>query len=71
MLAEAMAANGERETYWRAHLVLDGAGRWVVTPDRRGDSSLQRPLATANALLRQPAGTTLERGATVETIALD
>jgi molybdopterin molybdotransferase len=60
----------DRETYWRARLDVDDSGQALVTADPRRDSSLQRPLADATALLRQPAGATLAAGDTVEVIAL-
>jgi molybdopterin molybdotransferase len=55
-LARAMPQGAEREVYWRARLAVDDAGRLVVTPDERQDSSLQTPLASANALIRRLAG---------------
>jgi molybdopterin molybdotransferase len=70
-LAVALPAAGPREIWWRATLVIDEAGQRIVTPDSRRDSSLQRPLAEANALLCQPAGTELVCGETVQVIALD
>lgn len=69
-LGAAVAGVSDRETYWRARVDADGEGQAVVTPDPRRDSSLQRPLAEANALLRQPAGHALHIGQTVEFIAL-
>ncbi len=70
-LAVALPAAGPREIWWRATLVIDEAGQRIVTPDSRRDSSLQRPLAEANALLCQPAGTELVCGEKVQVIALD
>jgi molybdopterin molybdotransferase len=52
-LTRAMPAGADREVYWRARLRADGAGRLEVTPDDRQDSSLQTPLASANALIRR------------------
>lgn len=69
-LAVSPGGASERETYWRARLEIDTAGQAIVTPDARSDSSLQRPLADATALLRQPAGVSLRAGDTVEVIAL-
>lgn len=70
-LAVDLPPGGPRETWWRAHLSIDDGGQRLVTPDPRRDSSLQRPLAEANALLRQPAGALLDAGAVVEVLALD
>jgi molybdopterin molybdotransferase len=70
-LTDALPANATRETWWRAHLSIDPTGQRLVTPDPRRDSSLQRPLAAANSLLRQPAGVALAPGATVEVIELE
>ena len=70
-LSTALEAPGERETYWRARVASDSSGQAIVTPFASRDSSLQRPLANANALLRQPAGTALSAGATVEIVTLD
>jgi molybdopterin molybdotransferase len=69
-LAASLAGTLDRETYWRARLEFDATGQSVVTADPRRDSSLQRPLADATALLRQPAGAALAVGDTVEVIAL-
>ena len=70
-LAQDLPASGARETWWRADLAVDAAGQRIVTPDPRRDSSLQRPLAAANALLRQPAGVALAVGDVVEVLPLD
>ena len=48
-----MPEGADREVYWRARLRADAAGRLEVTPDERQDSSLQTPLASANALIRR------------------
>jgi molybdopterin molybdotransferase len=55
-LTHAMPQGADREVYWRARLVADDAGRLEVTPDERQDSSLQTPLAAANALIRRLPG---------------
>ncbi|HYI65072.1 MAG TPA: gephyrin-like molybdotransferase Glp [Allosphingosinicella sp.] len=47
---------GDREVYLRARLWADGEGRLRVEPDVRQDSSLQTPLAAANALVRRSPG---------------
>jgi molybdopterin molybdotransferase len=52
-LTRAMPQGADREVYWRARLRADHAGRLEVTPDERQDSSLQTPLASANALIRR------------------
>jgi len=52
-LTRAMPEGADREVYWRARLRPDDAGRLEVTPDERQDSSLQTPLASANALVRR------------------
>ncbi len=54
-LTRDMPEGADREVYWRARLRADGAGRLEVTPDDRQDSSLQTPLASANALIRRVA----------------
>ncbi|HMG47963.1 MAG TPA: gephyrin-like molybdotransferase Glp [Allosphingosinicella sp.] len=53
VLTQGMPEGADREVYWRARLRADGAGRLEVTPDERQDSSLQTPLASANALIRR------------------
>lgn len=71
ILRDALPANGPRETYWRAVAALDPAGRLVVALDPRRDSSLQLPLASANALVRQPASSArAEPGAIVELLVI-
>jgi molybdopterin molybdotransferase len=52
-LTRAMPEGAGREVYWRARLSADEGGRLEVTPDERQDSSLQTPLAAANALIRR------------------
>ena len=52
-LTRVMPQGADREVYWRARLRADDAGRLEVTPDERQDSSLQTPLASANALIRR------------------
>jgi molybdopterin molybdotransferase len=52
-LMRDMPKGADREVYWRARLCADDAGRLQVTPDERQDSSLQTPLASANALIRR------------------
>lgn len=55
-LANTMPAGGSREVYWRARVAADSDGRLRVEPDPRLDSSLQQPLASANALVRRMPG---------------
>lgn len=52
-LTRALPQGADREVYWRAQLRADHAGRLLATPDERQDSSLQTPLAAANALIRR------------------
>ena len=67
ILAAPMPEGGPREVWWRASAAIDSDARLVVAPDPRRDSSLQRPLAEANALIRRaprigpsPEGTQVE-----------
>ena len=55
-LTRDMPEGADREVYWRARLGADDAARLRVTPDERQDSSLQTPLAAANALVRRRPG---------------
>jgi molybdopterin molybdotransferase len=48
-----LPANGNRRDHLRALLALE-AGRWIVTPAHRQDSSMLRVLADSNALLVRP-----------------
>lgn len=71
ILTGAMPASGARETYWRANAAIDPDGRLVVALDPRRDSSLQTPLANANALVRQiPSSPVSQPGAIVDVIML-
>lgn len=71
MLLDPMPASGERETYWRAKAFFDSTGQLVVALDPRRESSLQTPLANANALVRQPPSSSgAEPGAIVDVIAI-
>ena len=70
-LARPMPAGGSREVYWRGRLGVDRDGRLQVEPDPRLDSSLQTPLAAANALVRRPAGApAAAAGEIVETLPI-
>jgi molybdopterin molybdotransferase len=53
VLTRAMPEGADREVYWRGRVRADAAGRLEVTSDERQDSSLQTPLASANALIRR------------------
>jgi len=53
-LTRPLPEGGSREVYWRARVSADPHGRLHVDPDPRVDSSLQAPLAAANALIRRP-----------------
>ncbi|MGQ0560125.1 MAG: molybdopterin-binding protein, partial [Sphingosinicella sp.] len=55
-LTRDLPEGSRRETWWRARLSADPQGRLQVEPDPRLDSSLQTPLAAANALVRRPPG---------------
>jgi|CXWL01.1.fsa_nt_gi molybdopterin molybdotransferase len=52
-LRRALAANGPRETYWRAMHEVDDDGQCWVTPFTQQDSSLVSVLAAADALIVQ------------------
>lgn len=54
-LAATLPANDMREEYMRAKLCRDADGQWLVTPFAVQDSSVQRLLASADALLVRPA----------------
>ncbi|MGL4440206.1 MAG: molybdopterin molybdotransferase MoeA, partial [Bosea sp. (in: a-proteobacteria)] len=54
-LLTALPANDMREEYMRAGLSRDSDGQWLVTPFSVQDSSIQRLLAAADALLIRPA----------------
>lgn len=70
-LTRAMPEGGVREVYWRARLGADDRGRLHVEPDERLDSSLQTPLASANALVRRmPGAPPAEAGDLVETVLI-
>ena len=71
ILAVPMPHGGPREVWWRATVAIDAAARLVATPDPRRDSSLQRPLAEANALIRRAPGTEPSpAGASVEVLLI-
>jgi molybdopterin molybdotransferase len=70
-LRGALAANGARETYLRAHAVADAAGQlWVQAPPNQ-DSSLISVFAASNALLvRRPDAEAGKEGDAVDVIML-
>ncbi len=55
-LTRNLPEGGSREVWWRARVGADAEGQLRVEPDARLDSSLQTPLAAANALVRRPPG---------------
>ncbi len=57
ILAQAIAANGGRETYLRASAEQGADGAIHVTPAPNQDSSLLTPFASANVLIRRTANT--------------
>jgi molybdopterin molybdotransferase len=71
-LLQELPANGAREHYLRAHASHDDAGQAVVRAFERQDSSLLSVFASANALIRLPAGApALAEGALVDVLPLD
>jgi len=70
-LTRGLPEGGSREVYWRARVSADGEGKLQVEPDPRLDSSLQVPLAAANALLRRlPGAPPAAAGEIVETLPI-
>jgi len=70
-LTAPLPEGGSREVYWRAHLEAGRDGRLWVEPDPRLDSSLQAPLASANALVRRlPGAPPAAAGEIVETLLI-
>jgi molybdopterin molybdotransferase len=70
-LTVALPEGGSREVYWRARLGAGRDGRLWVEPDLRLDSSLQAPLASANALVRRlPGAPPVAAGEIVETLLI-
>jgi molybdopterin molybdotransferase len=70
-LAEGLPACGARETYLRGRLSVRSEGQLIVTADTRQDSSLQTPLAAANALIRRlPNAAVAEVGEMVEVLLI-
>ena len=70
-LVEPLAATGPREHWMRAALAVDHEGVLRVAPFPDQDSSLVRVFASADALLRRPAGAPpLDAGARVEVLRL-
>jgi molybdopterin molybdotransferase len=70
-LTRELPEGGSREVYWRACVSADSEGRLHVEPDPRLDSSLQAPLAAANALIRRlPGVPAAPAGELVETLLI-
>lgn len=70
-LTRDLPESGSREVYWRASVSADSEGRLHVEPDSRLDSSLQTPLAAANALVRRlPGAPRAQAGDIVETLSI-
>ncbi|MGE0211844.1 MAG: gephyrin-like molybdotransferase Glp [Parvibaculaceae bacterium] len=71
-LASPLFRNDERQDYLRARLGVDAAGRTTVTPFSVQDSSMQRLLASADALIvRPPRDPARKAGAKVKVLKLD
>ncbi|HVZ30173.1 MAG TPA: gephyrin-like molybdotransferase Glp [Asticcacaulis sp.] len=72
VLLEPLAANGPRETFYRAKLSQSVDGRLQVAPFADQDSSLVAIFAQADALLRIPSQQpAMDAGAHVEILPLD
>jgi molybdopterin molybdotransferase len=70
-LTVPLPEGGSREVYWRARLGAGRDGRLWAEPDLRLDSSLQAPLASANALVRRrPHAPPAAAGEIVETLLI-
>jgi molybdopterin molybdotransferase len=70
-LTVPLPEGASREVYWRARLGAGRDGRLWVEPDSRLDSSLQAPLASANALVRRlPRASPAAAGEIVETLLI-
>ncbi|WP_300531118.1 gephyrin-like molybdotransferase Glp [Maricaulis sp.] len=68
-LAQALAGNGDRETFVRARL---DTGRMTIAPDTNQDSSALSALVRSNALIRRKIGApAAQAGERVEFIDLD
>ncbi|HET7315979.1 MAG TPA: molybdopterin molybdotransferase MoeA [Sphingomicrobium sp.] len=66
-----LAANGARESYFRAIAGFSADGRLVARADPRQDSSLLTPLAAANALIRrQPHAPAAAAGDPIELLPI-
>ncbi len=71
-LGAAMQANDERQDYVRASLSVASDGRRIVTPFPLQDSSMQRTLQLANALIvRAPQAPAAAAGELVQVLLLD
>ena len=71
VLVAGIPPNGEREAFLRGTAIIAPDGRLSVTVDPRQDSSLQSPLAAANALIRRaPLAAAADPGATVQLLLI-
>jgi len=72
MLDGPVARSGEREVYLRARVRIGDDARLTVRPFDNQDTSLVTIFASANALIRRPAGSaSAQSGALVEVLLLD
>ena len=72
ILSKPLPANGPREHYLRSTLAVDEDGRLTVCAFEDQDSSLISVFASANALIRLPAGAAASpAGALVDVLPLD
>lgn len=71
-LTQPLAANDVRQDYLRARLCRDANGDLAITPYSRQDSSMQRTLAMAEALIIRPAfAEPVDSGAQVSFMPID
>ena len=71
-LTASIPANDQRQDYLRARMSEDDSGQLLVTPMPKQDSSLQRALREAGALIvRSPFAGPVEAGGSVSVLLLD
>ena len=71
-LSEPLKANGDRQDYIRARAFMAPDGTFLVEPFSTQDSSMQRLLAEANAvIIRPPHAPAALQGETVEILPID
>ena len=71
-LAAPLNANDQRQDYLRASLKRDASGRLTVTACTRQDSSMQRIMAGADALIiRPPFAKSARKGQVVDVLPID